>query len=172
MLTVKCIQKFKKNNKIYGYRLQDAQGNIKDIDTDKLKYAIRNNKMAVSNLTLTSDNRLIESKVKNNINKDLYKVCCDVADFVKVLINRKDAYSTAMDTYEDDTLKKLGIGIVFFFDTPEDSGEDQYRVSIELRSFAEEELDSEQLYSSDATNANKIYKSAEYLYAKAPHYNN
>jgi len=71
MLKVKCIQKFKKNNKIYGYRLQDAQGNTKDVYAEQLKQAIRNQQITVINLTLTSDNRLMDTtpeqlKAKNN----------------------------------------------------------------------------------------------------------
>lgn len=171
MIVVRCIEKFRdKNNVIIGYRLQDSQGVAKDVYPDQLKVAIRNQQITVINLTLTSDNKLIESKVKNNINKDLYKICCDVADFAKVLINRKDAYSTAMNAYEDDTLTEIGMSIIFWFDTPKDSGEGQYRVSIELRSYAEEEVDSEQLYGRDATNIDKLYKSAEYLYAEAKQY--
>jgi len=175
MFQATCIQKFKKNNKIYGYRLQDSQGNIKDVLSDQLKQAIKSGQITITNLVLTSDNRLIESKAeskaeskeKNIVYKPLYKVCSDVADFAKVLINRKDTYSTAMNTFENDDLTKLGVRIVFFFDPPEASGEAQYRISIELRGFAGESLDSEQLYGSDATDVNKIYKSAEYFYYEA-----
>jgi len=61
MFQAKCIQKFKKNNKIYGYRLQDPQGNTKDVTPDQLKQAIKNQQIAIINLTLTSDNRLIDT---------------------------------------------------------------------------------------------------------------
>ena len=61
MITVKCIQKFKKNNRIYGYQLQDSQGNTKDVTPDQLKTAIRNNQINIVNLTLTLDNRLIDT---------------------------------------------------------------------------------------------------------------
>ena len=61
MIKATCIQKFKKNNKIYGYRLQDSQGNIKDVYADQLKNAIRNQQIQVINLTLTSDNRLVDT---------------------------------------------------------------------------------------------------------------
>jgi len=64
MLTATCIQKFKKNNRIYGYRLQDSQGNTKDVYSDQLKTAIRNNQIAITNLTLTSDNRLVGTTEK------------------------------------------------------------------------------------------------------------
>ena len=59
MIQVTCIQKFKKNNRIYGYRLQDSQGNTRDVTPDQLKTAIKNQQITIINLTLTSDNRLI-----------------------------------------------------------------------------------------------------------------
>ena len=59
MIQATCIQKFKKNNRIYGYRLQDSQGNTKDVTPDQLKTAIQNQQINIINLTLTSDNRLI-----------------------------------------------------------------------------------------------------------------
>lgn len=38
MITAKYIQKFRnKHNQIIGYRLQDNQGNIKDVTSDQLK---------------------------------------------------------------------------------------------------------------------------------------
>jgi len=61
MIQVTCIQKFKKSNKIYGYRLQDSQGNTKDVYADQLKQAIKNEQITILNLTLTSDNRLIDT---------------------------------------------------------------------------------------------------------------
>ena len=61
MIKATCIQKFKKNNKIYGYRLQDSQGNIKDVYADQLKQAIHNQQITVINLTFTSDNRLVDT---------------------------------------------------------------------------------------------------------------
>ena len=64
MIQATCIQKFKKNNKIYGYQLQDSQGNTKDVYADQLKQAIRNNQITIINLTLTSDNRLIDTTVQ------------------------------------------------------------------------------------------------------------
>ena len=61
MFQATCIQKFKKNNRIYGYRLQDSQGNTKDVYADQLKTAIKNQQITIINLTLTSDNRLIDT---------------------------------------------------------------------------------------------------------------
>ena len=65
MFQVTCIQKFRnKNNQIYGYRLQDSKGNIKDIYADQLKQAIYNQQITVLNLTLTSDKRLVDTTEK------------------------------------------------------------------------------------------------------------
>lgn len=61
MIQATCIQKFKKNNKIYGYRLQDAQGNTMNVYADQLKTAIANKQIEIINLTLTSDNRLVDT---------------------------------------------------------------------------------------------------------------
>ena len=62
MIQAKCIEKFRdKHNQIYGYRLQDTQGNLKDVTSDQLKQAIKNKQINIINLTLTSDNRLIDT---------------------------------------------------------------------------------------------------------------
>ena len=64
MLKVKCIQKFRdKNNIIIGYRIIDQNGNMKDISSESLKQAIKQRKLEVINLTLTSDNRLIDKAI-------------------------------------------------------------------------------------------------------------
>lgn len=62
MLTVKCIQKFRnKQNQIYGYRLQDINGQTQDVQPNNLKQAIKNGQIHVVNLTLTKDDRLIDT---------------------------------------------------------------------------------------------------------------
>lgn len=66
MIKVMCIQRFTNNrNQIYGYRIQDQQGKVMDIDATQLKVAIANNKISVINLRLTSDNRLLPVKPDN-----------------------------------------------------------------------------------------------------------
>ena len=62
MLIVNCINKYRdKNNNIIGYRLQDKNGNEQDIKSNQLKQAIRDKRVEVKNLTLTSDNRLVDT---------------------------------------------------------------------------------------------------------------
>lgn len=69
MIQAKCIQKFRnKQNQIYGYRLQDTRGAIKDVLADQLKIAIKNKQINIINLTLTSDNRLIDTNTNTNSN--------------------------------------------------------------------------------------------------------
>ncbi len=61
MVQVTSIKTYRdKNNKIIGYRLRDLKGQEMDITSDKLKFAIANAQLSVLNLTLTSDNRLVE----------------------------------------------------------------------------------------------------------------
>ena len=115
MLTVTCIQKFRnKQNQIYGYRLQDQQGNIKDVYSDQLKAAIRNNKIDIVNLTLTSDNRLVaktpekQHKLNNKMtNEDQeeqrFKNILAKANLMGIskdaLISCKFAYDIIKETY-------------------------------------------------------------------------
>lgn len=72
MIQAKCIEKFRdKTGKIYGYRLIDLNGNTQDVRPDNLKVAIRNKQIHVVNLTLTSDNRLIDTTEKQLQSKAL-----------------------------------------------------------------------------------------------------
>ena len=65
MIQAKCIEKFRdKNGKIYGYRLVDLNGQTQDVTPDNLKNAIRLGHIHVVNLTLTSDNRLMDTTEK------------------------------------------------------------------------------------------------------------
>lgn len=65
MIQAKCIEKFRDNTgKIYGYRLQDINGQVQDVQSDNLKTAIRNKQVHIVNLTLTADNRLVDSSEK------------------------------------------------------------------------------------------------------------
>lgn len=63
MIQVKCIEKFRDNHgKIYGYRLIDLNNKTQDVRPENLKEAIKNNKIHVINLKLTSDGRLVDCK--------------------------------------------------------------------------------------------------------------
>lgn len=61
MVQVKSVKTYRdKNGKIIGYRIRDLKGQEMDITSDKLKFAIANAQLSVLNLTLTSNNRLVE----------------------------------------------------------------------------------------------------------------
>lgn len=61
MLKVKCLNKLRdKNNKIYGYTIQDEVGNQRTVQADALKNAIRTGQVKCINLHLTDNNRLID----------------------------------------------------------------------------------------------------------------
>lgn len=61
MIDIKCINKFKDaQGRIIGYRIQDTNGTIRDVRPQELKNAIINKQVNVINLTLTSNNRIID----------------------------------------------------------------------------------------------------------------
>lgn len=61
-LVVQCVEKQRdKHNNIKAYLLQDKNGNKKVFNPAELKQAIANYQIQVLNLTLTSDNRLIDT---------------------------------------------------------------------------------------------------------------
>lgn len=68
MIQVKCIEKIRDyNNKIYGYKLIDINGQTQDVTPEDLKRAIQNNHINVINLTLTIDGRLIDKKPETQL---------------------------------------------------------------------------------------------------------
>lgn len=74
MIQVRCIKKYRdKSGRIYGYRLADMDGRVQDVDAEDLKEAIENNLVIVSNLTLTSDRRLIDKKETILQDKKIFK---------------------------------------------------------------------------------------------------
>lgn len=65
MQKVKCIRKIRDaKGKITGYTIQNLTGETRTVDKDKLKEAVRNKQIDIVNMTLTSDNRLIDKNVK------------------------------------------------------------------------------------------------------------
>ena len=74
MIKVMCVQKHKdKQGKIIGYTLKDQNGQLANFYADALKDHIRNQRIDVVNLTLTSDNRLVETAVKELKTKQVEK---------------------------------------------------------------------------------------------------
>lgn len=67
MITCKCVSKFRdRNSKIIGYKLLDLNGKTQDIRSENLKGAIKRGEVNVVNLTLTSDNRLVDKQLENS----------------------------------------------------------------------------------------------------------
>ena len=63
MVQAKCTEKIRdKNNHIIGYRLIDKNKNAIVVKSNRLKEVIRSGQLDIINLTLTSDNRLVDKK--------------------------------------------------------------------------------------------------------------
>lgn len=72
MISTKCTMKFRdETGKIMGYRLVDLKGQKQNIKPEILKAAIKNGQISVVNLTLTSDNRLIDTSDKRYLRKKI-----------------------------------------------------------------------------------------------------
>lgn len=61
VLKVKVIQRIKKGNRIVKYRIQDATGKTIEVEPERFKQVLRSGQAECINMTLTSDNRLIEN---------------------------------------------------------------------------------------------------------------
>lgn len=71
-LKVEIIKKIHKNRKLVGYKVRDEKGNEMDIDKDAVKDAIKSGKVEVTNMTVTSDGRILGA-AKPSLNKDMKK---------------------------------------------------------------------------------------------------
>lgn len=63
-LKVKVVQKLKDGNRIIGYVIQDAKGAQMQVEAAKFKAILRSGQAECINMTLTSDNRLVEHRVQ------------------------------------------------------------------------------------------------------------
>ncbi|MCR5167877.1 MAG: hypothetical protein K6C13_11810 [Oscillospiraceae bacterium] len=67
MIILSCIGKIRdKNGRITDYKLEDKAGKTYSWKAEKIKQAIYNVEVKVSNLTLTQDGRLVDSSKKSN----------------------------------------------------------------------------------------------------------
>ena len=74
MIKATCTQRFRdKQGKIIEYELMDMYGKRNNIDSDRLKQAIKRKEIEVNNLVLTSDNRLLHRKPVEFSNKSISK---------------------------------------------------------------------------------------------------
>lgn len=78
MISTKCTMKFRdKTGKIMGYRLVDLKGQKQNIKPEILKAAIKNGQISVVNLSLTSDNRLVDTSDKQYQRKKIGSTSAD-----------------------------------------------------------------------------------------------
>lgn len=74
MVYAKCTEKFRDNtDKITGYMVVDNYGHGKRFESEDLKGFIRNGKLCITNLTLTSDGRLISTQDKQVVQSQTKK---------------------------------------------------------------------------------------------------
>lgn len=59
MIKIRCIEKFRNSNSICAYKIEDEEGTSIVVKPEQLKKAIKNKEVTVTNLKLTSDDRLI-----------------------------------------------------------------------------------------------------------------
>lgn len=115
MIVAKCVKKIRTSlGKITGYWLQDGNGQSKFMNSDKLKDAIRAGQIKVTNLTLTKDGRLVDSKEDINVNTNNSDNCtiekvCDYLGFEYIDKLVTDRSSAMYCSYKDYTSPKKEI---------------------------------------------------------------
>jgi hypothetical protein len=103
-MTYKCIKKVRdKNNIITAYWIQSSDGKISIVKSENLKSMIENNQVIISNLTLTSDYRLIDSgKEANRENTNTNKTDSNnISDFIPT-VDRLDYYLKYCEQYRQE----------------------------------------------------------------------
>ena len=106
IIQAKCIQKFRdKQNRIYGYRLVDLNGQTQDVTSDNLKNAIANGQIHVVNLTLSKDGRLVDTSEKQLQSKSLGKAPVikdnDYSNVAKAFVLIEKELLDMGDSYEE-----------------------------------------------------------------------
>lgn len=121
---ITCIYKHRdNNNNITAYRLIDDYGNVRDVDSEALKQVMIVNKLVVDNLTLTSDNRLVD---KSNETKTISKK--DKIEKFKMFNSKQKLTDMIFDfEFNEETGK---IFITKYYDSP-------YRKVITIPSFVD-----------------------------------
>ncbi|MBO5387545.1 MAG: hypothetical protein J6A59_05320 [Lachnospiraceae bacterium] len=105
-IQAKCIEKFRdKQNRIYGYRLIDLNGQTQDVTSDNLKNAIANGRIHVVNLTLSKDGRLMDTSEKQLQSKSLGKApviaANDYSNVAKAFVLIEKELLDMGDSYEE-----------------------------------------------------------------------
>lgn len=73
MIEVTCIEKLREKNTICGYIIADKHNNVEYVTHEQLRNAIMNKQIRVTNLKLTSNNRLVD--YGGNSGKPLFRGC-------------------------------------------------------------------------------------------------
>lgn len=114
-VTVRVIKKYYKDGVLIGYNIMDTNGNSIDIKKEALKSAVMSGKIAVENMTLTSDGRLIgrAGKKKTN-NRVVPPVARPVVNVVEVYTNGRNIPGVLVSTSEKmDSIAGLNPGCTF-----------------------------------------------------------
>ena len=79
----------KEPTEVIGYTLEDEQGNLKDVEKEQLKRAIRQRQIEVVNITLTKDNRLMfrEQRTKKQFKSTITEEMRQEAETYEALTN-------------------------------------------------------------------------------------
>lgn len=70
MVTACAINQLLKNGSCVGYRLKDENGTLMDITSDKIISAMNSGKISITNLEITSDNKLVIKKKEKKETKE------------------------------------------------------------------------------------------------------
>lgn len=68
MVKALALSELVSNGKVIGYKLKDDQGNIMDVKSEAIKSAIKQNKINIINLTISTDDKLVMVKKEKNNN--------------------------------------------------------------------------------------------------------
>lgn len=61
MVKARCIQRFRnKNGAVYGYRIQDMNGQTMDVTPGQVRESILNNTIEYTNLIMKKDGKIIQ----------------------------------------------------------------------------------------------------------------
>ena len=92
-IKVKCVEKIRdnNNNEIIEYVLEDSTGNRQRINSSQLKDLITNRSLEVTNLTLTSNNRLVGKEKTRKTWDEWYEIAC------KILNSHRSITQTTID---------------------------------------------------------------------------
>lgn len=117
-LRIEIIEKIHRNRKLVAYKIRTEQGEESCIAKDAVKEAIRNGKVEVTNMTVTSDGRILGSakpSIKKDSNKEIEYKIVEVYThndkIVGALVDESDAVKANIISNHD--INGLGSGYTF-----------------------------------------------------------